>query len=122
MISDSKYLQEKYSQPVYGSNAIQSKNFKDHAWLVMQDGTWKDPYKLLPKVHTDVDDALLDSLVIDEAAGIADGGAAMMAYAKMQFSQMSEEEKEAVTKGLLRYCELDTMAMVMLWEGWSNWP
>jgi len=44
----------------------------------------------------------------------------MMAYAKMQFTEMCEEEKELVTNGLLRYCELDTFAMVLLWEFWKD--
>jgi hypothetical protein len=44
----------------------------------------------------------------------------MMAYAKMQFAEMSDEERELVIKGLLKYCELDTFAMVLLWEFWSN--
>ena len=40
----------------------------------------------------------------------------MMAYAKMQFSEMSDIEFEKLREGLLRYCELDTFAMVLLWE------
>ncbi len=40
----------------------------------------------------------------------------MMAYARMQFSEMPETERENVIKGLLRYCELDTFAMVLIWE------
>ncbi len=44
----------------------------------------------------------------------------MVAYAKMQFTEMSEEEREAITKGLLKYCELDTLAMVMIWEHWKS--
>ncbi|MCX6287025.1 MAG: hypothetical protein NTY96_07915 [Bacteroidetes bacterium] len=51
---------------------------------------------------------------------LAEGGAAMMAYAKMQFAEMSEEERVLVIKGLLKYCELDTFAMVILWEFWNN--
>jgi hypothetical protein len=47
---------------------------------------------------------------------LAEGGAAMMAYAKMQFAEMSEEERKSVAEGLLRYCELDTFAMVLLYE------
>ncbi len=51
---------------------------------------------------------------------IDDGGAAMTAYAKMQFYQMDELEREVITKALLRYCELDTLAMVMIWEHWME--
>ncbi len=37
----------------------------------------------------------------------------MIAYARMQFSEMQPSEREELVKGLLRYCELDTFAMVM---------
>lgn len=30
---------------------------------------------------------------------------------------MSEEERHAIRDSLLKYCELDTLAMVMIWEG-----
>ncbi|MCB9092166.1 MAG: hypothetical protein H6620_06360 [Halobacteriovoraceae bacterium] len=51
---------------------------------------------------------------------IANGGAALTAYAMMQFTQMSDEEREKVKGALLRYCELDTFAMVMIWEHWNR--
>lgn len=50
---------------------------------------------------------------------IREGGAAMIAYAKMQFSEMTEEERNAIIQGLLKYCELDTLAMVMIYEHWN---
>ncbi len=34
----------------------------------------------------------------------ADGGAAMAAYAKMQFMNISQEEHNAIANGLLKYC------------------
>ena len=33
---------------------------------------------------------------------------------------MSEYEREEIRKALLKYCELDTMAMVMIYEGWKD--
>jgi hypothetical protein len=30
---------------------------------------------------------------------------------------MSDYERSEIQKALLKYCELDTMAMVMIWEG-----
>jgi len=51
---------------------------------------------------------------------IREGGAAMTAYAKMQFASITETEKTSIIKGLLKYCELDTLAMVMVWEYWNN--
>jgi hypothetical protein len=40
--------------------------------------------------------------------------------ARMQFTQMSEAERQKVKEGLLRYCELDTLAMVMIYEYWNE--
>ena len=42
-----------------------------------------------------------------------------MAYAYMQFSDMPNEERKKIVEGLLRYCELDTLAMVMIYEHWN---
>ena len=47
---------------------------------------------------------------------IADGGAALTAYSKLQFTDMSTDERTELRKSLLKYCELDTLAMVMLYE------
>jgi hypothetical protein len=44
----------------------------------------------------------------------------MTAYAKVQFTQCSGAEVAGVEKALLKYCELDTLAMVMLWEEWQD--
>jgi hypothetical protein len=33
---------------------------------------------------------------------------------------MSPEENDRVAQGLLKYCELDTLAMVMIWEDWRE--
>ncbi len=45
-----------------------------------------------------------------ELEGVQNGGEAMNAYAKLP--GMPEEEREAVRRGLLAYCKLDTLAMV----------
>jgi len=44
----------------------------------------------------------------------------MMAYCYSQFTEMSEAEREAIRASLLKYCELDTLAMVMLVEYWRD--
>lgn len=38
----------------------------------------------------------------------------------MQFSEMSALERQELTNALLRYCELDTLAMVMIAEAFRN--
>jgi uncharacterized protein YprB with RNaseH-like and TPR domain len=53
---------------------------------------------------------------LSEMEGIADGGAALTAYAKLQYQDMTAAEREEITTGLLKYCELDTLAMVMIYE------
>ena len=41
----------------------------------------------------------------------------MTAYNYTQFSSISPEERLKIEEALLRYCELDTLAMVMLVQG-----
>ena len=121
ILNDSQFLQNKYRLPIYGEE-IPSLNFRAHAWI-QYDENHKiiNPYYTLPSIQQGYDNESLDNLLSDEDGSIADGGAAMTAYASMQFTEMPDQERERIKDALLRYCELDTMAMVMLWEGWSNW-
>jgi hypothetical protein len=121
VLNSSDYIKEKYSQPIYGKNPeIRSLNFEDGwRWIEYDnDGNIISPYKLLPPLFENLDEEQIDNLFMDEK--LADGGAAMTAYAMMQFTQMSEEERERIIDALLKYCELDTMAMVFLWEYWNK--
>jgi hypothetical protein len=117
ILNSSGYLKEKYSKPIYGTNEIPSKNFNKWTWIKVEDGKVKDPYKLLPKMFKDSD--MLDQLISNNDE-IKDGGAAMTAYAKMQFEEMSSYERGVLSSSLLKYCELDTMAMVMIYESWKS--
>jgi len=118
ILNTSEYIQDKYSKPTYGPQ-FGSKNYKDWAWIVKdKDGKVTDPYKLLPPVFTDYDLDQLDALLTENS--LADGGAAMTAYARMQFTEMSELEADRITKALLKYCELDTLAMVFIFEYWAQ--
>lgn len=47
---------------------------------------------------------------------ISDGTKAMLAWHRMVFGDVSEEEREQIGKDLLEYCELDTRAMVEVWR------
>ena len=58
-------------------------------------------------------------LISDESV-LRDGGAAMIAYARAQYEEMGEYEREQLFQALRKYCELDTLAMVMLYEGWID--
>jgi hypothetical protein len=114
ILQTSPFLKKKYSSPIYGTPAMPSKNFKAMTWI---QGT-ADPYELLPPVSTDI--PLDAERVFGEGDRIDQGGAAMTAYAKVQFTQCSAAEVAGVEKALLQYCELDTLAMVMLWEEWQD--
>jgi len=119
ILRQSDFLKNKYQQPIYGTRGgIQSLNFKEWAWLKLDEkGDVIDPYYQLPKLFADISIEQLDFMLTDEDE-LKDGGAAMTAYAKMQFTQMSDVEREELKNALLRYCELDTLAMVMLYEHW----
>jgi len=117
VLNASKFIKEKYSKPVYGKDSeMKSLNFDDGWIWVEYDEKEKvlSPYKLLPNLHEGIDNDIIDDFIYGDK--LADGGAAMTAYAKMQFMNISEEEHQAISTGLLKYCELDTLAMVLIWE------
>lgn len=119
ILNHSNFLKTKYERAVYGSGKIKSKNFSSYQWVKYDDhGMVVDPYKQLPKIFEGMDIEQLDRLL--DGDELADGSAAMTAYAKMQFTEMSEEEVQAISSALLKYCELDTFAMVMIYEYWRE--
>ena len=119
VLNESVYLQDRFSKPIYGSDEIYSKNYLGWRWIEKDAlGNVIDPYKRLPPIFSDLDLDAMDALITE--GSIADGGAAMTAYARMQFTEMSEVESEKVAKGLLKYCELDTFAMVLIYEYWRH--
>ena len=123
VLEESGFLREKYSKAVYGRGlAIPSLNFDQMAWITLgADGRVLDPYKMLPPVFSD-----LPQNIFDEGApmfqddSIDDGGAAMTAWSRMQFTEMKDAERAAIQAGLLKYCELDTLSMVWLLEYWRD--
>ncbi len=121
VLSSSRFLQEKYSQPIYGKNStIKSKNYPD-GWIWIKkdsNGEVINPYKLIPPLYEDIDETLKINFLMK--GDIREGGAAMTAFGLMQFAQISDFEREMIANGLLKYCELDTMAMVMIWEYWQS--
>jgi Domain of unknown function(DUF2779) len=118
VIKSSEYIREKYSQPIYGTPAMPSLNFKSpHIWITQETGL--NPYKTLPDLFSEVDKVRFE-LTDNSVTELDNGGAAMIAYAYLQFTGISEEQRKIYRDGLLRYCELDTMAMVMIWEYWGH--
>lgn len=120
MLKVSQKLINTYSQPVYGrANGIASLNFASSdgfTWLSkVADGSVLDPYAKL-KIHAL---ALLPDNVAKDSSVIADGGAAATAYARLQFESLDSETRSRIKASLLRYCELDTLAMVMIVQAWQ---
>ena len=74
-----------------------------------------NPYKNLPSVYKNFTADELDNSTTG-LNHLADGGTALTAYAKLQFTEVSLQEHNALVEALLRYCELDTLAMVMIYE------
>ena len=115
VINDSSFLKSKYSKPIYGTDNIPSKNFINHSWLNEKE---LDPYKSLPPVFSNINDDYVGFVNGQNLSfnTINDGGAAMTAYAYLQFGDLESNLRESIKKSLLKYCELDTMAMVMIFE------
>jgi len=114
-LNSSPFLQAKYGMPLHDIN-VSSKNFdENHIWLRIENNEVINPYKMLPPLFEGWNELELAD-TISEVDTISDGGAALMAYAKLQYQDMTEVERAEITAGLLKYCELDTLAMVMVFE------
>lgn len=115
IMSTSEKLKELYSNPVgFGINLSDK-----ILWKIDENkGVPIDPYKLLPDKFLDID--LTKEEMVLEDSKIDDGAAAMIAFSKMQFTAMTELERNTLKQALLQYCELDTLAMVMLYQHWKS--
>ncbi|MGV1012544.1 MAG: DUF2779 domain-containing protein [Flavobacterium sp.] len=114
-LNSSEFLKNKYIQPI-GNLKLTSQNFpSSHIWLQMEGDKIINPYKTLPPLFDNWNETELEDNISD-IENIADGGAALTAYAKLQYVDMTSNERNEITQGLLKYCELDTLAMVMIYE------
>ena len=133
ILNTSKELQEKYSKPIYGGDGeISSLNIKPGEKPISLVRMEVDsagntevasPYRTLPAISTYLPAECEDGLGSEEGdkscVGISEvnnGGAALSAYGILQFYDEDDARAKALEKALLRYCELDTMAMVFIWE------
>lgn len=112
VLSSSAYLRMRYSQPIYGApNGIPSQNYAGISWWQADErGKPKDPYKILREM----------SKPLPNFIGIAEGGEAAMAYAQLQDARLCISKRQAIEYSLRLYCELDTLAMVMIVEEWTD--
>jgi hypothetical protein len=115
VLKSSQLVKNKYSKTISDIN-VSSLNFPSHhIWLKEAQGEIVSPYNALPPLYENLSEEEIEK-TISELESISDGGAALTAYGKIQYTDMSESEKEDIAKGLFHYCELDTLAMVMIYE------
>ncbi len=119
VLQGSPLLKVIYGQTNYGGPAMPSLNFKQFAWWTADEhGVARDPYDLLRALTPEMLDRA-GNTAQDEEADVADGGAAAMAYARLQFEDLSLSKRNGIEAALLRYCELDTLAMAMVVQAWK---
>src|SRR5699024_562400 len=100
VMCQSSFLEAKYSQPYC------SHNFDNFIWWQTDNmDNVKDPYMLLQQ---------------DEKMKVGRGIEAMTLFGKLMAGTLSKKERKKSLKSLLRYCELDTLAMMMIYEHWKQ--
>lgn len=95
-------LEQRYTKP------YNSANFSDMIWWQWNDEQQQaeSPYNLLRRQQ--------------RGDGVGRGTEAMVLYGKFLAGELRESVKEQAMQSLLGYCELDTLAMVMIYEHWQN--
>ena len=122
VLQSSDYLKSRYSKPIYGAqDGIPSKNFTDKIWWEDNGGTPKNPYDILQSAFADLPIEDQEKLKEEDYLEVTEGGAATTAYGRLQFEQLDPDARVNIQKALLKYCELDTLAMVMVYEAWREW-
>lgn len=120
LMNSSPFLRNVYEKPVYGGAGISLNFDQPIAWWQLKDGSVMDPYQLLPPVFDDVSRQETEAAEEGLSDELREGGAAMAAYGRLQFEDMPQERRKAIISALLRYCELDTLAMVMAVQAWCS--
>ena len=131
VLNASELLRIKYARPIYGKE-IPSQNFtpaNPKAWIVTDGDKVLNPYKLLDGISSffpEESQAVVrraESSLEESTEGnsqINNGGAALWAYGLLQFCDQDSDKKQALVEALYRYCELDTLAMVFIWEYFND--
>jgi len=125
VLNSSDYLKSKYSKKIYGSE-IKSKNISSDepiAWVeIDENGHVDSPYHQLASIGNliGVDDKMLNLSENESEFTVANGGAALTAYNKLLFCADDSPMSDKLREALLRYCELDTMSMVFIWEYFND--
>ena len=125
ILNESELLKSRYSKAIYGRNReIPSLNIQRRTWIELDhNGRVMNPYDFLPDICQGLTDddreqiALIEQQRLEGIENIKDGGAALTAYGRLMYEDMPQEIREAIEGALKEYCELDTLAMVFLYEG-----
>jgi len=106
-----------------GTSAMPSLNFRDWTWWREEHGHVVDPHTMLGQLLSDpeVDAAARAEEEEEASAFVANGAAAMVAYGDLQRRDRPDVERRRLEAQLLRYCELDTPAMVMVYQALREW-
>ena len=107
-----EFVNKKYSKKIGEINTTSLNFSNDHVWI--QDGNL-DPYSSLP-----IPDFSTITKPVGDINKLNNGGDALTAYAKIQYLEMSSQERKIVKESLLKYCELDTLAMVIIYEFFAS--
>ena len=89
----------------------------------MSRGRVRNPYDSLPDICKGLTDeereqiALMERQQLEGIESIRDGGAALTAYGRLMYSDIRQELRDGLEQSLKEYCELDTLAMVFLYQG-----
>ena len=120
LMKSSTALRETYGKANYGGRGVSLNFVEPIAWWQERDGEVIDPYALLPPVFDDVSRNETDAADEGLSEELKEGGAAMAAYARLQFEDLPDARRANIESALLRYCELDTLAMVMAIQAWDH--
>ncbi|WP_146129781.1 DUF2779 domain-containing protein [Jezberella montanilacus] len=125
VLNSTPSLQALYGRPIYGddtgrSDGMPSLNYKNFTWCkATPQGSVTDPYEQLRQWGSELlGEEVAEGEDPDDLV-IAEGGAAATAYQRLQMESLSAMTRDKIKNALLRYCELDTLAMVMVVQGWN---
>ena len=95
------------------TNSSRIKNWlsAEKLWLADEQGKIANPYNLLPYFE-----------MYNKSENVKDGTGAMRAYQDMLYGADARNQtvKQEYKNALLRYCKLDTLAMLIIWEHWCD--
>jgi hypothetical protein len=112
----SSVLRRRYSALSYGTEAMPSLNFDlGWTWWRSEEGRVVDPYELLAPIFSDAE---LNQIL---ATAESSDSARAHGFRRQRRCGDGGPERERYKRALLRYCELDTLAMVMVYEALREW-